>query len=184
MPDAARTRHLSRRAENAYVAWVRRYAMSHGKRPPQELGPAEIGQFLTCARLRMKNVGFGAQQLVVRAGKNDRDRVTVLPAIVRARLARERKYPHAGREIGRQWVFPDTRTYRGSDAGGRGGGGAPGHGYAARLRRPELQHSAAEVGSMITATRRIRRGFPHAERRRVSRYAAGVRSYAEPSNYC
>ena len=45
--DAARIRHLSRRTEKAYVAWVRRYVVFHRKRHPRELGSAEIGRFLT-----------------------------------------------------------------------------------------------------------------------------------------
>lgn len=81
-------------------------------------------RLLERARLRVKDVDFGRRQLVVRAGKGDRDRVSVLPAIVRdalrhhlervARLHRNdvargagwvelpfaiaRKYPRAGRD--------------------------------------------------------------------------------------
>lgn len=92
---------------------------------------------LECARLRVKDVDFGANQLVVRRGKGERDRVTVLPGAARSELARhvhrvkallardrERgagwvelaqalaaKYPNAGRELPWQWVFPATRTY-------------------------------------------------------------------------
>jgi hypothetical protein len=31
--DAVRARHHSRRTEKTYVAWIRRYILSHGKRP-------------------------------------------------------------------------------------------------------------------------------------------------------
>lgn len=94
-------------------------------------------RLLECARLRVKDVDFTANQVVVRGGKGDRDRVTMLPAAVKADLARHlnavkkqhdadlahgagwvelpwalaRKYPNAGREWGWQWVFPATRTY-------------------------------------------------------------------------
>ncbi len=200
-------RHYSRRTEEAYIAWIRRYILFHGKRHPAEMGGAEITQFLTslavqrkvaaatqnqalsallflyrevlnqevpwldsvvhakrprrlpvvltrdeirtvldqlsgvprlmalllygaglrvleCARLRVKDVDFAANQVVVRAGKGDRDRVTMLPATVKTELARHlklvrrqheqdlkhcagwaelpgalmRKYPNAGRE--------------------------------------------------------------------------------------
>ena len=90
-----------------------------------------------CARLRTKDVDFGANQLVVRRGKGDRDRVTVLPAIARGPLASHlervrgqhradlgrgggwvelpgalaRKYPEAARDWSWQWVFPATRPY-------------------------------------------------------------------------
>jgi integrase len=92
---------------------------------------------LECARLRTKDVDFPTNQLVVRSGKGDKDRVTMLPATVKADLARHlasvrvqhqrdvtggagwvelptalgRKYPNAGREWGWQWVFPATRFY-------------------------------------------------------------------------
>jgi integron integrase len=100
---------------------------------------------LECARLRVKDVDFASNQIVVRAGKGSRDRVTILPAVVRADLARHleqvrrqyeqdlrrgagwvglpgalaRKYPNAGREWGWQWVFPATRIYVDSATGQR-----------------------------------------------------------------
>jgi hypothetical protein len=82
-------------------------------------------------------VDFGANLIVVRGGKGDRDRRTMLPATVKPDLVRHlaevraqhqadlaadagwvelptalaRKYPHAGREWVWQWVFPATRRY-------------------------------------------------------------------------
>jgi integron integrase len=218
--DALRARHYSRRTEEAYISWTRRYILFHGKRHPDEMGATEITQFLTslavqgkvaastqnqatcallflyrqvlgqevpwldglvhakrprrlpvvltrdevrallghlqgvprlmalllygaglrvpeCARLRVKDIDFARNQIIVRAGKGDRDRVTILPAAVKADLARHlervkrqfeqdlrrgagwvelpgalmRKYPNAGREWGWQWVFPATRIY-------------------------------------------------------------------------
>ncbi len=92
---------------------------------------------LECCRLRVQDVDFTANQIVVRGGKGDKDRVTMLPAMAKADLARHlenvrtqhqqdlalgagwvelptalsRKYPHAGQEWAWQWVFPATRTY-------------------------------------------------------------------------
>jgi integron integrase len=45
----ARVRRLSysKRTEEAYVHWVRRYILFHGKRHPSEMGPIEIEVFLT-----------------------------------------------------------------------------------------------------------------------------------------
>ena len=100
-------------------------------------------RLLECARLRVKDIDFERCQLVVRAGKGDRDRVSVLPAATRdplrlhlervARLHRHdvaegrgwvelpfalaRKYSGAGRDWAWQWVFPATRTYREADSG-------------------------------------------------------------------
>jgi integrase len=88
-------------------------------------------------RLRVQDVDFAGNQIVIRTGKGDKDRVTVLPAAVRPALARHldatreqhqrdllrgagwvelptalmRKYPNAGREWVWQWVFPATRLY-------------------------------------------------------------------------
>ena len=42
-----RLRHYSLRTEEAYVGWIRRFILFHGKRHPSELGKVEIEQFLT-----------------------------------------------------------------------------------------------------------------------------------------
>ena len=169
--DTLRARHYSRRTEKAYIGWIRRYILFHGKRHPRELGAAEATRFLTalavdakvsgstqnqalaallflyrevvrvelpwldelvrarrprrlpvvlsrdevcaviahlagtpklmacllygaglrlleCARLRVKDIDFEASHIVVRAGKGDKDRITVLPRIVREPLRR------------------------------------------------------------------------------------------------
>jgi site-specific recombinase XerD len=45
--QAIRTRHYSRRTEEAYVHWIRRYIVHHRKRHPCEMGASEISAFLT-----------------------------------------------------------------------------------------------------------------------------------------
>lgn len=45
--DAIRLKHYSYRTEEAYVYWVWRYILFHNKRHPQEMGTAEVTQFLT-----------------------------------------------------------------------------------------------------------------------------------------
>jgi integron integrase len=44
---AIRARHYSLRTEEAYVAWIRRFILFHGKRHPMEMGEEEINVFLT-----------------------------------------------------------------------------------------------------------------------------------------
>ena len=44
---AIRTRHLSRRTEEAYVHWVRRFVVFHGKRNPGSMGAPEVSAFLS-----------------------------------------------------------------------------------------------------------------------------------------
>ena len=94
-------------------------------------------RLLECCRLRVKDVEFPTRRIVVRGGKGQKDRVTLLPAACERDLALhlaearrqherdlkegggfvelpdalERKYLSAGREWGWQWVFPATRTY-------------------------------------------------------------------------
>ena len=218
--EALRTRHYSRRTEEAYIAWIRRYIFFHGKRHPVEMGGAEVTRCLSslavegrvaastqnqalsallflyrdvlgvelpwldeivrakrparlpvvltreevravidrltgaprimacllygaglrvleCCRLRVQDVDFGSNQIVARGGKGDKDRTTMLPAIVKADLTQHlasvrkqhdrdlaggagwvelptalaRKYPHACRQWVWQWVFPATRIY-------------------------------------------------------------------------
>ena len=88
--------------------------------------------------LRVKDVDFARAQLTIRSGKGDKDRATVLPAVLHDGLrthlrpvrrlherdigrgagyvalpgALERKYPTAARDWLWQWVFPATTTYR------------------------------------------------------------------------
>lgn len=82
---------------------------------------------LECCRLHVQDVDFAANQIVVRGGKGDRDRVTMLPALVRAEperglaagdgcvelpTAQARRYPNAGREWAwwrRRWVVSRSR---------------------------------------------------------------------------
>jgi integron integrase len=83
-------------------------------------------------RLRIKDVDFERNQIIVHGGKGDKDRATMLPESLRTALAAHlervklihaedlgkglgavwlpeglaRKYPNAAREWGWQWVFP------------------------------------------------------------------------------
>jgi integron integrase len=94
-------------------------------------------RLMECLQLRVKDIDFTTNQIIVRAGKGDKDRHTMLPAAVKEPLAKhlelirrqhqsdlecgmgrvalpnalERKYPNAGKEWGWQWVFPATSHY-------------------------------------------------------------------------
>jgi integron integrase len=100
-------------------------------------------RLLEALSLRVKDVDFARAQLIVRAGKGDKDRATVFPRALhqelRAHLARVqrlhdrdraagaghvalpsalgRKLPGAARAWEWQWVFPATRTYREAETG-------------------------------------------------------------------
>jgi integron integrase len=213
--ETMRRKYMSRRTEEAYTHWIRRYIYFTGKRHPATLGEAEVVAFLShlaverhvaastqnqalsavlflyrevlrheldwldgiqratrpprlpvvltrhevervlqqltgtrwliasllygagvrvmeCLRLRVKDVDFGYRQILVRDGKGEKDRVTMLPAAIigplRAHLDRvralhavdvrdghgethlpyalARKYPRAGRDWCWQYVFP------------------------------------------------------------------------------
>jgi integron integrase len=150
---------MSRRTEEADVA----YGIVRAKRPerlPVVLTRAEVRavlqglggvprlmgcllygaglRVLECCRLRVQDIDLATNQIVVRGGKGDKDRVTMLPGIAKAELAPRldiaraqhqrdlaagagwvelptalgRKYPNAGREWISQWDFPATRVYR------------------------------------------------------------------------
>ncbi|HEV7238060.1 MAG TPA: integron integrase [Thermoanaerobaculia bacterium] len=45
--EAIRTRHYSRRTEEAYVGWIRRYILHHGKMHPAAMGAVEVNAFLS-----------------------------------------------------------------------------------------------------------------------------------------
>ena len=50
--SAVRVRHYSLRTEDAYLGWVKRFILFHGKRHPGEMGEAEVGAFLTDLAVR------------------------------------------------------------------------------------------------------------------------------------
>jgi|GEM_PF-4301014 len=45
--SAMRLRHVSRRTERAYLGWIRRFVLANGRRPPREMGAAEVTAFLS-----------------------------------------------------------------------------------------------------------------------------------------
>ncbi len=45
--DVLRVKHYAYRTEQAYVHWIKRFILFHGKRHPQEMGEGQIEQFLT-----------------------------------------------------------------------------------------------------------------------------------------
>jgi integron integrase len=45
--DKIRLKHYSIRTEQAYLDWIKRFILFHGKRHPENLGSAEVEQFLT-----------------------------------------------------------------------------------------------------------------------------------------
>jgi integron integrase len=49
---AIRGRHFSPRTEQAYVGWIRRFILFHGKRHPADMGEPEIARFLTSLATR------------------------------------------------------------------------------------------------------------------------------------
>lgn len=115
-------------------------------------------RLLECVRLRVMDVEIERNQIVVRRGKGDRDRVTLLPAAAKTGLeaqlravkqkhevdlakgagwvllseALQRKYPTAGRELPGQWIFPGTRV-----RAYRAGNGPPLAASSARERSAE-----------------------------------------------
>jgi integron integrase len=209
-----KTRHYSRRTEQAYAGWIKRFIIFHNKRHPLEMGEKEINEFLThlavqgnvsastqnlalcsivflykhvlkkkigelelirakkakklptvlsrkevkaiisllsgvnwimanllygaglrlmeCVRLRVKDIDFENSCIIVRDGKGNKDRVTVLPEKLKKKLqehllkveklhqkdllegfgtvylpyALGKKYPNANKEPGWQYVFP------------------------------------------------------------------------------
>jgi integron integrase len=44
---ACRVRHYSRRTEQTYAQWVKRFVLFHGKRHPSEMGAVEVSAFLS-----------------------------------------------------------------------------------------------------------------------------------------
>jgi integron integrase len=111
---------------------------------------------MECLRLRVKDVDFGLNQIVVRDGKGGKDRTTTLPAAVipalRQRIeevkrvregdladgygevslpyALDRKYPNAARELAWWYIFPSST--RSADP------------YSGRIKRHHLDDSVIQ----------------------------------------
>jgi integron integrase len=47
-------RHLSLKTEKAYLHWIRRFILFHGKRHPQQMGETEVNAFLTYLAVKRK----------------------------------------------------------------------------------------------------------------------------------
>ena len=92
-------------------------------------------RLMECIRLRIKDVDFSLNQLIIRCGKGNHDRITILPDHIKKSLAIQirkvksqhqqdlqdgfgtvflpfalaNKYPHAAKEFGWQYLFPAVR---------------------------------------------------------------------------
>ena len=64
--DAVRARHYSIRTEEAYVGWIRRFILFHGKRHPDLMGEPEINAFLTHLAVALR-VGASTQNQALAA---------------------------------------------------------------------------------------------------------------------
>lgn len=123
--------------------------------------------------LRVKDLDIGRGEIVIRRGKGAKDRVTVLPDMLRAPLldqiervrglhvrdsslgphagwvvlpsALDRKYPQAGRSLQWQWVFPARRVQ--VDA-------VTGRAYRRHLHESALQRAMAEAVRRSGVTKR------------------------------
>jgi integron integrase len=102
-------------------------------------------RLMECCNLRVKDLDWDQNQLVVRSGKGGKDRYTTLPSGLREPLQRHlaqvqeqhhadlaqglgrvelpnalsRKYPNADKEWGWQWAFPATSHYVDRETGQR-----------------------------------------------------------------
>ena len=61
-----RTKHYSIRTEQAYVQWIKRFILFHGKRHPSEMGEAEVSAFLTHLAVN-RNVASSTQNQALNA---------------------------------------------------------------------------------------------------------------------
>lgn len=103
-------------------------------------------RLMECLRLRVQDIDFRRNEICVRRGKGDRDRVTMLPEALKPELqghlrgvralherdladgwgavllpdALDRKYPAAPTDWRWQWVFPQQRRWRDARTGRQG----------------------------------------------------------------
>ena len=217
--EAIRMRHYSRRTEEVYVAWIRRYILHHRKKHPADMSAPEVSAFLAslvnegavsastqnqalsalvflyrhvlhaplgpvemppraqmpsrlpvvlsreevgrvlacldgvmwivaallygaglrlqeCLELRVKDLDFDRRQIVVRRGKGQKDRVTMLPGVVVDRLnahlahVRQLHETDLARGLGRVVLpFALDRKYRTPRLSGAGSSCFPPRGF-------------------------------------------------------
>ncbi len=122
-------------------------------------------RLMECVRLRVKDIDYARNEIIVRDGKGKKDRITMLPIslkgsltahLKRVRLQHQadlrngngdvelpfaiaRKYPNISREWGWQWMFPATRIHYHEESG---------------LWRRHHYHSTALQRAMKEAVRR------------------------------
>jgi integron integrase len=227
--ETLRARHYSRKTEQTYCMWVKRFCYFHNLRHPAEMAETEINEFLThlavkervssstqnqalsallflyrhvlnleigelrdvirarkpkhlpvvltkdevktvignlkgdkwlmanlmygaglrlmeCLRLRVQDIDFASNQITVRDGKGSKDRLTMLPKVVKKPLSEHlkivrnihqkdlsdgygrvympfalaRKYPKAAAELGWQFVFPQENRFINNTTGEQG----------------------------------------------------------------
>jgi len=125
-------------------------------------------RLLECLRLRIKDVDFARGQIIVRGGKGDKDRVTMLPVSVAEPLrehlaevkrlhqeelkagrgdvwlpeALEKKFQGAARSWAWQWVFPARQLSR--DPAARSDARSTGHSGSAESRPTLRRHHVHE----------------------------------------
>ena len=95
-------------------------------------------RLMECLRLRVKDIDFSSNQIIVRDGKGNKDRITMLPELIKISLnehliqvrtihnldikagfgrvnmpyALSKKYPNSAKEWGWQYVFPAIKRFR------------------------------------------------------------------------
>ncbi|HDQ03767.1 MAG TPA: integron integrase [Deltaproteobacteria bacterium] len=103
-------------------------------------------RLMECLRLRIQDLDFSKNQILVRSGKGDKDRITMFPESVKKPLiehlkkvkkihesdiangfgrvllpeALARKYPNASKEWSWQWVFPQNTLWHNKKTGEHG----------------------------------------------------------------
>lgn len=122
--------------------------LSHMEGTPRLMARLLYGsglRLMECCRLRVKDLEFSKNQILVRAGKGDKDRYTMLSNSSARALTQHlegvrkqhledlaagvgavalpnglaKKYPNADKEWGWQWVFPATSHYLEQETGKR-----------------------------------------------------------------
>ena len=96
-----RVKRYSIRAEKAYIDWIRRFILFHGKRHPNEMGEQKISAFLTHLAVdrnvaaSTQNQAFCALSRRWRYGTGPCPTVTMMVSTIFG-FARHRSHPHTG----------------------------------------------------------------------------------------
>lgn len=120
--ESLRSRHYSRRTEQTYCQWVKRFIFFHHVRHPAEMAEPEINAFLTHLAVQERISASSQNQALSAVNVQETHENDLKDGWGNVLMpdALDRKYPNAPREWRWQWVFPQESRWKNTKIGQEG----------------------------------------------------------------